>query len=238
MVGCWRVAEKERKQVPEEQRVAVTVLLIDLLEQRDEFGRRKWSQERLGAKLGGLSQETIRRALVPSGVAPAVRDGLLAFLETDVAGLLQRRNSLMHRGIPLPVDAMVERYDSRERAIQTHMRYREHPEPIIRAAADAVAVALDANEDPGERWWYEQIDAELKRGRRPGPRLGERELTDDNEPPPRPRQRFEVREGQASEDVDKTLAEAAAALGEKAEEDRGERPSSVAKTKRAHKSRH
>lgn len=84
--------------------------------------------------------------------------------------LLQVRQSLL-----LPVSAV--RYDSREAAILTHVRYAERDETEIRAAADAVAVALHADEDPGERWWYEQIDAELKRKR---PRLGVREITEDD----------------------------------------------------------
>jgi hypothetical protein len=42
-----------------------------------------------------------------------------------------------------------QRYASREQAIQTHIRYADYKEPVIRAAADAVAVALVAGEDPG-----------------------------------------------------------------------------------------
>lgn len=72
------------------------------------------------------------------------------------------------------------RYDSRESAVQTHVRYGEYDEATIRAAAAGVATALDAGEDPGERWWYEQIDAELKRRRKPGPRLGEVVITEDD----------------------------------------------------------
>lgn len=74
-----------------------------------------------------------------------------------------------------------ERYEAREAAIGTHIRYREHDEATIRKAADSVGVGLDADEDPGERWWYEQIDAELKRSRKGKRRPGERVLQEDEE---------------------------------------------------------
>ena len=148
MLRCSRVAEKERKKVPAAERAAVAAEIQELLGLRDEYGRRLWSQARLGEALGGLSQETIRRATTETGVTAAVRDGLLRHLKTTMPALLEKHGANEAR---LRLVVPTPRYDSRESAIATHCRYAEHDEPTIRATADSVAVALHANEDPGER---------------------------------------------------------------------------------------
>lgn len=176
MLRCSRLAEKERKKVPADERAAVAAEIQELLGLRDEYGRRLWSQARLGEALGGLSQETIRRAMTETGVTAAVRDGLLRHLKTTMPALVAKHGAKPSARVVVPT----ARYDSREAAIATHVRYAEHSETAIRTAADAVGVALHAGDDPGERWWYEQIDAELKRKR---PRLGVRVITEDDEPP-------------------------------------------------------
>lgn len=79
-----------RKQVTPEERAAVSRALTALLDERDEFGRKKWSQQRLGIELGGLSQESVRRALNPSGVGPAIRDEVARFLELTPEELVRK----------------------------------------------------------------------------------------------------------------------------------------------------
>ena len=68
---------KDRKSVPIEERFVIASYIRDLLALRDATGRKVWTQQSLGVALNGLSQESIRRALDPTGVTPAVRDGVL-----------------------------------------------------------------------------------------------------------------------------------------------------------------
>ncbi len=80
----------DRKQVPLEEREAVTQALRVLLDDRDSAGKRVWSQASLGKRLGGLSQEAVRKAKDdPSGVGPAVRDGLLNLLGLTARELVE-----------------------------------------------------------------------------------------------------------------------------------------------------
>jgi hypothetical protein len=69
----------KRKKVPLKDRIAISSALRDLLDQRDDFGRKKYSQHALGVMLG-VSQESARRALVPDGVGPAILDAAPAVL--------------------------------------------------------------------------------------------------------------------------------------------------------------
>src|SRR5688572_17274908 len=188
MVSCSDVAAKDRKQVPSAERLAVSFEIRQLLNERDEYGRRKWSQARLGEALGGLSQETIRRAVTQAGVTPAVRDGLLALQKTTMPDLLKKHlleadaaGRLISARVQ--VEVVSPRYTSRERAIRA-LILLGRPEDKVREAADAVAVALDSETDLDPEWWAERIKLEmaaLKRGSEP---LGVREIADDVEVEP------------------------------------------------------
>jgi hypothetical protein len=83
------MSEDDRRQVPPEERRAIARGLAHLLTIRDDSGRKKWSQSRLGEKVG-LSQESIRRALAPSGVGPTIRDQAPILFGMTIAEIVER----------------------------------------------------------------------------------------------------------------------------------------------------
>jgi len=94
----------DRKQVPADQRAAITAEIRRLLSLADARGKPVWSQGRLGAAANGISQETIRKANEsPSGVGPAVRDGILKVSGVSMAELLHRHfDALLPTAKPHP----------------------------------------------------------------------------------------------------------------------------------------
>jgi hypothetical protein len=79
----------DRKQVPPEERAAISAEISRLLDERDASGRKRWSQASLGTACGGLSQEAIRRAASsPDGVGPAVRSGILKLVGKPIERLI------------------------------------------------------------------------------------------------------------------------------------------------------
>lgn len=169
MLG-WRGLSE--RQYPQQLRMLLVAELHALKSELNDVG---WGQ--IGPLLH-TSGENVRKASKGAG-GPQVMDGLLRYRGITLEQLLDKHGA-MATGV---VRAMMTegRYASRDEAIRTHVRYAEHPEDVVRQAADAVATSLDSDEDPGERWWYEQIDAELKRSRKGRPRLGERPATDDDD---------------------------------------------------------
>lgn len=81
------------KQLPEDECVAVSAEIRELLELRDSKGRRLWTQASLGAACG-VSQEAIRKACIPAGVWPTVRDGILKVTEQSAAALIGKHERL------------------------------------------------------------------------------------------------------------------------------------------------
>jgi transcriptional regulator with XRE-family HTH domain len=68
------------RKVPEDERIIISHRIRNLLFDRDESGKRKWTQASLGAAFG-VSQQTILRSMQNAdGVTAAVRDGLLKLL--------------------------------------------------------------------------------------------------------------------------------------------------------------
>jgi hypothetical protein len=67
----------ERKQVDEAIRAEIARAISRLLDERTADGKKVWTQERLGLKLG-VSQEAARRAQKPDGVTPKIVEGMRA----------------------------------------------------------------------------------------------------------------------------------------------------------------
>lgn len=182
MVDCRTLS---RKQVPEPERTAISQEIRRLLSERDDDGKRVWSQESLGAAAGGLSQESIRRALKPSGVGPAVRDGILKVLGVTMDGLLGQASEPPHKRVrTVRVTKIVRRpdprYNHREEAMRILVDGGEGTEAEVRAAADAAGVALEAHEDPPVIEWIDTIRLELRRQRKGRPELRRRTATDED----------------------------------------------------------
>lgn len=94
--------EKDRKQLTYAERAAVAAEIVNLLEERDEHDRKRYSQQSLGKALGGLSQETVRRSRDPDQVGPAAKEGLLKLLGTSIEELVLKHH--------VPIDpAVVEK---------------------------------------------------------------------------------------------------------------------------------
>jgi hypothetical protein len=82
--------EKDRKQVPEAERVALSRAVVFLLDQREgPLQEHVWTQEKLGIALG-ISQEAARRAKNPAGVGPAVRDNLPKLMKLTLEQIKER----------------------------------------------------------------------------------------------------------------------------------------------------
>jgi hypothetical protein len=69
------VAVNERKQVHESARKLLARRITELLDERDNNGKKKLTQAKLGQLLG-VSQEAARRARDPNGVTPAIVNGM------------------------------------------------------------------------------------------------------------------------------------------------------------------
>jgi len=92
------------KQLPEDECMAVSAEIRELLNLRDNKGRRVWTQATLGAACG-VSQEAIRKACIPSGVWPTVREGILKVTEQSPAALVAKHGRLV-TGWPEPPTAV------------------------------------------------------------------------------------------------------------------------------------
>lgn len=133
----WAVtASKDRKQVPQEERIAIARALQHLTNQRDEFGKRTWSQFSIGSKLG-VSQESARRALSPVGVGPAIREGIEALMG-------------------MSIDEIVSRFGGEEESpagsildIAIGQLAQEHPEQATQIVTVAKGLAFDGLESAG-----------------------------------------------------------------------------------------
>lgn len=168
MVGCRRLGATA---LPESIR---QLLATEVLALREELGV---GYPRLGVLLKS-SGEAVRKAAHGTG-GPQVLQAVLDYRGQTLDQLIDKhgaRVSGLARGL-----VGLSRYQAKAEAINTHLRYAEHDEETVRKAADAVAVGLDSEDAPNERWWYEQIDAELKRARKGKPKLGERVLHEDDE---------------------------------------------------------
>ncbi|HEY3237723.1 MAG TPA: helix-turn-helix transcriptional regulator [Polyangiaceae bacterium] len=131
-----------------------------------EAGRNKASTSRV--------REALARGL---GVDP---QRLVAYLIEDKLTLDELLAPAKQRFIDRP-----SRYSNRERAIQALILLGQE-EGQVREAADAFAVALQADEDPDPEWWAEGIRRELNLQRKPWKRVAssERILAEDDESEP------------------------------------------------------
>jgi hypothetical protein len=91
------------KLVDRDECEAVSHVVRRMLDEKDERGKRVWSQARLG-DLFNVSQEAVRRAMDPNGVGPAVRDGVFSAMgaasHAELTGLL-RDGALVPKRAPL-----------------------------------------------------------------------------------------------------------------------------------------
>lgn len=100
-----------RKVLPDHEQEAVAAEVNELLAQRDPCGARMWTAASLGQACGGLTHEAIRLARSPTGVGPAVREGLLLLLGISMDqllakhGIVARPTHLETRVVPLAARA-------------------------------------------------------------------------------------------------------------------------------------
>lgn len=135
-------------------------------------------------------------------------------------------------------EASEARYPARERAIRALIGLGRD-EVAVREAADEVAVALDSDTDLDPEWWLDRIRLQMTARKRPGPRLGQRELTEDDDPAP-PRKAAgkapTLDAGKISDSaLQRALRDAATLDSEEEEEDWGEDERPSGKLKRASK---
>jgi hypothetical protein len=147
------------KRVPEEERIAVAQELKQLLstesgrEGEPETFRRLWTQASLG-KACGVSQETLRRALEPSGVTPAVCAGLLKLKECSMDELLERhRGYLDHLRRINPKRQAILQNATKDRAIEILVRANWPLTQSQKAVSAASMYTIGEEDEPSaERW--------------------------------------------------------------------------------------
>lgn len=114
------------------------------------------------ASLLGISQQAVNKATKYASAGLGVERALLGHLKLTLEAFVAKYAPPEERA-PLP-DFVVEkdeRYPNRARAIAAARLLRRDERAIARVASER----LDADEDPPESWWFEQIDraiADLK----------------------------------------------------------------------------
>jgi hypothetical protein len=144
--------EKDRKQLNYAERAAVAAEIRSLLDARDAEGKKIWSQQALGAAMGGLSQETVRRGRHADSVGPATRDGLLKHLGITIEQLIQKHD-VPHQD---PDHEKAERARARETELVIPFGDPNDSKPPELVRLGRLAMALLMQEpyeyDPSDAW--------------------------------------------------------------------------------------
>lgn len=178
------------KKVPEDERIVIAERVRSLLATETPTGAQKWTQSSLG-KACGVSQETIRRALEPAGVTPAVRAGILGVTGKSMEELLDfNKYYLEHLKSADPSKRHHLHLEARDRAVEILVRQNRSLGKATRAVE--AAATFKAGEEPDAKEWAELGDALIRTeealmasrsGKAPAPIIVEGRLVRKKAPP-------------------------------------------------------